>query len=185
MTRIHRFTPDELDERQRAVYDAIAAGPRGGGPPSVPVVDEQGRLEGPFNAMLLAPALGEALQRLGGIIRFRGALGDRARELAILTVAVHHRSGFEQRAHEILGADAGLTKSEIEAVRTGGPLDLPDAEEAAVLAVTRELLARGELDGVAYRAAVPVLGEAGLFELTTLIGYYTLLALQMRVFEVP
>jgi len=28
------------------------------------------------------------------------------------------------------------------------------------------------------------LGEAGVFELTTLVGYYTMLALQLRVFRV-
>ena len=184
MTRIHRFTPDELDEPQRRLHEAIAGGPRATGPQLFSLTDEQGRLAGPFNAMLLAPTLGDALQRLGGAIRYRGALSDRCRELAILVVAAHRRCGFEQRAHERIGAHAGLTDAELAAVRSGAPLELADPQEAAVLAATRELVERADLDEAAYARAVAALGEAKLFELTTLVGYYSLLALQMRVFDV-
>lgn len=179
MGRLEGFRPEELDAAQRELYDALTGGPRGGS-----LADEQGRLVGPFNAMLLAPRLGDALQRLGGLIRYRGALSDRARELAILTVAAHQRCGFEQRAHEQIGAGVGLTDAELAALRTGGPLDLADPTEAAVLAATRALVADGNLDDAGYATAVEVLGEPVLFELTTLVGYYTLLALQMRVFDV-
>jgi 4-carboxymuconolactone decarboxylase len=44
---------------------------------------------------------------------------------------------------------------------------------------------RGDLDDELYTETAAVLGEAGLFELTTLVGYYATLALQLRVFRVP
>ena len=47
------------------------------------------------------------------------------------------------------------------------------------------LVARGDLDDTEYREAVVQVGPAGLFELLTLVGYYTTLALQLRVFRVP
>lgn len=185
MSRLEGLRPDELDEAQRGLYDAITGGARAAaGPQALSLADEQGRLVGPFNAMLLAPRLGDALQRLGGLIRYRGALSDRGRELAILTVAAHHRSGFEQRAHERIGAGVGLTEAEIAAVRSGAPLELADPQEAAVLTAVRDLVAHGDLDEAGYAAAVAALGEAMLFELTTLVGYYALLAMQMRVFDV-
>ena len=58
-------TPDELDEPRRAVYDAIAGGPRAAGPQAFRLTDDDGRLEGPFNAMLVSPGVGLALQELG------------------------------------------------------------------------------------------------------------------------
>ena len=47
----------------------------------VGLVDDQGRLQGPFNAMLFHPAIGMALQELGRALRFSGELPPRAREI--------------------------------------------------------------------------------------------------------
>ncbi len=46
------------------------------------------------------------------------------------------------------------------------------------------MLRAGDLDDEAYAAGVAGLGEAGLFELVTLVGYYRLAALQLRVFRI-
>lgn len=184
MSRIRRLQPDELDEPQRALYAAIAGGPRAAAASTFPLVDEEGRLRGPFNAMLLSPDLGLAVQELGSAIRYRGALSHRSRELAILVVAAHWQSRFELDAHSRIGAAAGLTLAELDAVTTGAPLDLADAEEAAVLAATHTLVRNHDLSDAAYEAATSVLGPEKLFELTTLVGYYALLALQLRVFDV-
>ena len=183
MTRIPKLTPDQFDDQQRALYAAIVGGPRATGP-AVQLTDENGALEGPFNAMLLHPPIGDALQRLGATLRYRGALSDRAREIAILTVAAHWRSGFEQYAHERIGRLSGLAEPEIDALRAGSEPRLDDPEEAACLTATRRLLQHGTLSDSEYRQAAAALGPAKLFELTTLVGYYQLLALQLRVFDV-
>jgi 4-carboxymuconolactone decarboxylase len=44
-------------------------------------------------------------------------------------------------------------------------------------------LARGDLTAAEYATAEAVLEPRGLVELTTLVGYYALLALQLRVFR--
>lgn len=141
-------------------------------------------MTGPFNAMLLSPELGMALQELGTAIRHRGELSPRSRELAILVVAAHWRCQFEVDAHTLLGAQAGLTTAELDALRAGEPLQLPDDEESAVLAATRKLALIADLGTTDYDAAAASLGPAKLFELSTLVGYYSLLALQMRIFGV-
>ncbi|MFC7326619.1 carboxymuconolactone decarboxylase family protein [Marinactinospora rubrisoli] len=184
MSRIPRLRPDELDERQRALYADITGGPRADGPQLFRLTDDDGGLEGPFNAMLLAPALGDALQRLGTAIRYEGGLSGRARELAILVVAAHWDSAFERHAHEAVGAHVGLTEAELAAVRTGGDPRLDDPVEATVVRTARLLTARADLTDEEYAAAERVLGRAGLFELTTLVGYYATLALHLRVFGV-
>lgn len=184
MSRIPRLTPAELDDDQRCVHASIVGGSRANGPQLFRLTDDAGRLEGPFNAMLLNPAIGNALQQVGAAIRYHGRLSDRSREIAILAVAAHWRSTFEQRAHEAIGAHVGLTEAELSALRDEQPLHLADPEEAAVLWVARLLLDHRGLDDDAYRSAEDILGPDGLFELTTLVGYYTMLALQMRVFAV-
>lgn len=183
MSRLRRFSPQELDTDQRRLDAAITAGDRARGPQFFQLTDDEGRLEGPFNAMLLNPPIGDALQRLGAAIRYGGRLPTRCREIAILAVAAHWQCGFEQRAHEPIATHAGLSAAQIASLSNGEPLDLTDPEEAAVLEVTRRLLRDGDLDDGGYAAAVDAIGADKLFELTTLVGYYSLLALQMNVFD--
>ena len=54
--RLPHLRPDELDVEQRNLYDTINQGPRRSAQPGlsspVGLVDDEGRLQGPFNAML-------------------------------------------------------------------------------------------------------------------------------------
>ncbi|MBF8187978.1 carboxymuconolactone decarboxylase family protein [Nonomuraea sp. K274] len=174
MVRLRRTPPHELGPEARVLYEKITSGPRGRF-----MVDSEGGLTGPFNAMLLSPPLGDPLQELGAAVRYRSSLTDRARELAILVVAGHHDSAFERAAHESIARDLGFTEAQLQVLRDGATPDLP-AAEIRILNVTRALVTRGDLTDEEYAT----MGERELFELTTLVGYYTTLALQLRVFRV-
>ena len=136
MERLPRLHPPFDNEDRQRLYAAITSGPRGGSQQPFALVDDVGALAGPFNAMLLQPGLGAALQALGAAIRYQGTLPARLRELAILVVAGHWSSAFEQHAHEAAGRRAGLSEAELAAVRAGEEPALADpAERAAVRAV--------------------------------------------------
>lgn len=181
--RLHRPAPDELDPARRELYETITGGPRAVGPALFPLVDEEGRLNGPFNAMLLAPELGQALQALGAAIRYRSSLSPRVREMAVLAVAARWDCAFERHAHEAVGRAAGLTEEELSALRGGSAPTLADPAEAAAMSLVMALL-DGDADEMTYGNAVAIGGERLVFELTTLVGYYATLALQLRVFRV-
>jgi 4-carboxymuconolactone decarboxylase len=180
--RVPPFPPHALSGARGDLYDAIASGPRAMGPQHFDLTRTDGSLRGPFNAFLLAPELGGALQNVGAAIRYRGALSDRSREIAILLVAAHWDSDFEREAHEAVGAAAGLTDTELAALRDGA-LAAFTGEEALVAEATTQLL-HGDLDDHTWSEASAALGAAVVFELTVLVGYYATLALQLRVFRV-
>jgi len=221
--RIPKLEPATLDEDQRALYDAIAGGRRAQGPQLFRLADSEGRLEGPFNAFLLQPRLGSALQALGSAVRYDTGLDDRCREIAILIVAAHWESefewyaheavgrsvglgdadlaariremailvvawawdsGYERSSHEPIGRGAGLTEPEIEALRVGADPGFTDEQERVAYSVVRALTGPADLDDQQYAAAVAVLGEQALVELSALVGYYATLALQLRIFRV-
>jgi 4-carboxymuconolactone decarboxylase len=182
--RLSKLELSDLDDAQRALYQDLVGGPRGQGPQLFSMQDEDGGLEGPFNAMLLSPAVGSALQALGARVRYSSRLGDRARELAILTVGYAWDSGFEIYSHERIARATGLTDTELDAIRTGRLAILDDPAERTVASLARALVTRSDLTNEEYQAGLETLGEDGLFELTTLVGYYATLALQMRVFRV-
>jgi alkylhydroperoxidase family enzyme len=182
--RLRKLSPAELDDDQRAVYDAVAGGRRAQGPQLFRLVDDDGGLEGPFNAFLLQPKLGFAMQALGAAVRYETTLSDRAREIAILVTAVDAEAAFEWQAHEAIGRHAGLTDDELDALRAGRFEALADEDERVVAATVHALCVRGDLDDEEYRRAAGALGRAGVFELVTLASYYLALAMQLRVFRV-
>ena len=174
-----------MTAEQRDLYREILGGPRGQGPRAVQLSTGAGGLAGPFNAMLYAPPVGHALQELGAAIRFRTELAARIREMAILMVAQAWDSAYERASHEPIGREAGLTDEEIEALRSGADPGFRDKQEQAAYSVVRALTGpAADLDDEEYAAAVAVLGERALVELSTLVGYYATLALQMRIFRV-
>lgn len=190
MTEIRRAgrlpwpTRDQLDADARRVYDRIVDGPRTSLTGPSAVVDEDGRLLGPFNAMLVSPAVGDALQQLGAAIRYGTSLPGRVRELAILTVAAHHHSAFEWYAHHEPARAAGLSEATLAAVHAGDPADLTGPDALVHRAVTG-LLTDRDLDDETFAEVRDLLGITGAVELVTLVGYYDLLALGMRTFRAP
>jgi 4-carboxymuconolactone decarboxylase len=177
-----RFLPDELTGARRELYEAITSGPRAQGPQAFPLTDTDGVLRGPFNAFLLAPRLGQALQELGAAVRYATALSAREREIAVLVVAAHWDSAFEREAHEAVGRAAGLSEAELADLRAGRRPPFEDPREVACWTITRALVA-GDVDDATWAACVPPLDQETVFELTTLVGYYATLALQLRVFR--
>jgi 4-carboxymuconolactone decarboxylase len=180
--RLPGFLPEQLNAEQQVLYQSIAAGRRAAGRQAFALVDDRGRLRGPFNAMLLSPPVGNAVQAVGSAVRYESVLSGRVREMAILAVAAHWGSAFEREAHEAVGRTCGLRDHELDALAAGTLPPLTDPLEATALRTARALLASGNLSDAEYRQAVEAIGERGLFELITLVGYYGLLAMQLRVF---
>jgi len=177
--------PEELSPSARVVYDAITGGARSKGPKYFQLVDDHGRLEGPFNAMLLAPTIGNAVQALGAAIRFQSTLTEREREVAILVVAVAAGSNFEWYAHAPIAQANGLTDDELSQIKHGTcPSSLP-GRERLVYQVTSELVSQRRLHDVDFDLAVSQLSEQTLVELVYLVGYYELLDLSLRAFRTP
>lgn len=183
--RLPWLRPDELDGPRREVYDAIAGGPRAAGPQSFRLTDVDGRLEGPFNAMLVSPGVGMALQDLGAAVRYRTSLSDRAREIAVLALAALRQSDFEWYAHERVGRRAGLTDQELGSLLRGEEPDGLPESELVVLRTTTALASAGDLDDDEFALAEATLGREGIAELVVLVGYYDLLALSLRVWRTP
>ncbi len=182
--RLPLLAPDELDPDQSALYRSITGGPRASGPKLFDLVDADGHLLGPFAAMLLSPPVGSALQALGAAVRYGSGLSDRIREMAILAVSARWGCDYELYAHEAVGRHIGLSADELAALRAGGVPELLDPAERAAMAAVAAVLDPGDLTDELYAGVVERLGVRGVFELTTLVGYYAALALQLRVFRV-
>jgi 4-carboxymuconolactone decarboxylase len=186
--RLQHLRPDELDREQRELYDVLTDGQRIVVPfdrDDVRMTDSEGRLQGPFNAMLHHPRLGFALQEVSRRLRFDGVLSSRIRELVILVVAASERSDFEWAAHAAIASSVGISAEQIDQLAAGDDVQLDDTVESAAVNLARALVGTGDADDDTYEHARVALGDAGVVEVSTTVGIYQLLAQQMRLFRVP
>lgn len=181
--RLHWTEPAAMTAEQHAIYDGVLA--KYGPEPPFPLTDAAGRLHGPFNAMLAAPGVGAALQSLSAAVGSRTSLAPRVREIVILSVAVARASAFELSAHTAAGAAAGLTGTELAALRDGRAPATLAADEEGARAFAGALLRDGDADDACYALTERHFGEAGIVELITLVGYYDLLATLLRTLRIP
>ncbi|MEE8171868.1 MAG: carboxymuconolactone decarboxylase family protein [Alphaproteobacteria bacterium] len=167
MSRIPLPRQDELDAAQRRVYDEIKAGRRGA------VLDL-------FMMLLHSPQLADRAQRLGVFLRYDTSLSTRLSELAVLTTAKHWNSSYEWHFHEKEARAGGLAEEIIAAVRAGEAPKFENGDEAAVYAYTREILSNRHASDDTYQTALAIFGNAGMVELTCLIGYYCMIAMTLN-----
>ncbi len=175
MTSSVRLAPLEIDAlsaEQRAVYDVIVGGPRGG-------------IAGPFDPWLRSPQMAQYAQQLGAFCRFGTTLEPLLSELAILIVAHWHKAQIEWVAHAPIAVAAGLPAHAAEAIRQGRRPDLADPKMALVAAVVTEVTETSRVSDALYTQAVEVLGEQALVELIGIVGYYSFVALTLNVFRPP
>lgn len=178
MSRLPPLDEAALTSEQRAVLDAINAGPRA----------QSGRrigLIGPFGVWTRSPAVGMAAQALGATIRYQTELPDNVREIAICTVGAHHRAKFEFAAHAPLAIAAGAAPEIIDAIRAGREPEFTDTEERLAYRVAIELLRQHRLSDATYGEAKEAFGESVLIELVSVVGYYCMVSLTLNAFEVP
>jgi 4-carboxymuconolactone decarboxylase len=179
MSRLRDLPRDELDPAGQQVWDAIVAtrGDR--------LVNEQGGLTGPFNALVHAPTVGGRAVELGRVLRFESSIERRLLEVAIITIGAHWKAEFEWWAHSRMALDHGVAAAVVEAIGRGEDPPFESEDERTVHTVARQLAETGRVDEDAYRGARDLLGDQGLVELVALCGYYTLVSYLLNAFDVP
>ncbi len=179
MPRLTPLTPDKMTDAQRAIYDMID----GARPGARQAAD--GSLIGPFDAFLRNPNTGEKMLQLGSAMRFNSALPRKAIEIAILCVGRKWEAEFEWWAHVRLALEVGVEQHVIDSILNDEVPDLADPIEAAVYHGAQEILTNRGLSNGAYEKLKGLVGEDGLLDLFTLVGYYVTISIILNGFRVP
>lgn len=170
-TRFPELQPGQMTADQKAMYDSIMASPRHS-------------IEGPFNAWLRSPVVGERLGKVGEYLRFSTTIPHHLNEFAILITAVEWKAGFEWYAHYPLAIKAGLEPGVAKDLQEGKrPANMTPDETLIYDFATQLQHEHAVADGV-YDAAVKRFGEQGVVDLTALLGYYSLVSMTLNVAQV-
>ena len=142
-------------------------------------------LNGPFNALLRSPEMGNHAQKLGEYVRFKTSVPRRLNEMAILMTARYWSSQYEWYAHERLALDAGLSPAVIDDILAGRRPASIEADESIVYDFCTELRERRRVSDQTFEAAVDLLGEKGVVDLIGNMAYYDLVSMVLNVDRYP
>jgi 4-carboxymuconolactone decarboxylase len=110
-------------------------------------------------------------------------LSAQIRELAMLVTARENDCQYIWHAHAAAARRAGLSDDLVNNLRDKRPLTGMSAEETAVVEFGREYFRTRRVSQPTFDAASTAFGVRGLAELTSLMGYYALLAFNINAFE--
>ena len=169
MARLPPITAkDQVPAKDHAVFDSIVA--------------SRGAVQGPFTMFLHAPEVSERVAHLGAYVRFEGSLDMRVRVLAAMTAAREFEAVYVWGAQTGGARRQGVPETTIAAIRENHSRGIP-AEDAQIVEFTRALLRNHRVDDAAFKAMQARFGNDQLIQLTTAIGYYSLLAMTVNACE--
>lgn len=171
--RLAVLNEDNLDTTQRALLESMRSGPRGKG--VIP--------RGPFAVWMHAPAVGQLAQQLGGFCRYQTAVSPRLSEFAILCTARLWRAQYEWFAHAPIAEKAGVSPKTIADLKAGRSPKSAAKDERAIYDFITELYQNKRVSDRTYKRVNDVLGDAATVELVTILGYYSLVAMVLNVFQ--
>jgi 4-carboxymuconolactone decarboxylase len=171
MSRLRELAPDQLSREQAEVFERLVAG--------------RGRILGPYKIWIHSPALAAGMEQIGTFLNKRSSLTPRQVEIGILVIAQHWDADYVRQAHIRLGREVGLPQETIDAILAGSDPQLADPRDRAVHSFAAALVAGAKLSDAEYAEIESVLGRNGIAEVLVLLGYYTAVALGMKVHEVP
>ncbi len=172
MSRVPPASRESVPASQQATFDEIVQ-ERGG-----PVVS------GPVSVLLNSPEMAKRASHLSGYLRQESTLSAKIQELAMLVTARELDCQYIWNAHAASGRRAGLSDALVDALRDNGNLPSAAADEAAVLNLGHEFFSTHKVSEGTFQAALQQFGAQGLTELSSLMGYYGLLAFNANTFDI-
>lgn len=171
MSRLLDLPPERLTAEQSAIFERLTAG--------------RGRILGPYKIWIHSPEVASGMEEIGTYLNKRSTLSRREVEIGILMIAQHWDSGYVREAHVREGKAAGLSQETIDAILAGHEPGLTDPHERAVHRFAAALIARRKVPDGDFAEIEQAIGRDGIAEVLVLLGYYTAVALGMKVHEVP
>ena len=114
-------------------------------------------------------------------LRYKSAVGNTLSELAILVTAREWTQDYEWYVHYPIALKAGIKPDVADSIAEGRrPTGLTDDEEIVVEFAT-ELLRNKQVSDRTFARAEKRFGKKGVVDLTGIVSYYTLLAMQLNV----
>ena len=166
------LTRDQVPENLREAFDHETADSGG-------VVDS-----GPGSAMINSPEMRRRSNYLVNYLRDDGSLPKRIQELVMILTARNMDCQYIWHAHAARARQQGIIDEFVDNLRDGKPLPQLEEDLQIVVNYVTELFDNHRVSEGTFQAALNQFGALSLTEITTLMGYYSLLAFNANSFEI-
>ena len=170
--RYHEVPVDDMPTAMRNAFDAT--------------MKLRGQVPGPHKIWLSNPALSETVVPIGAYYQTRSTLTKTEIEIATNVVNGRWRTAYSNYEHEKIAEDAaGLPAAKVEALIAGLPTAFDEPRQQVVYELAATLVAPRVVPVGMYRRAKTLLGDAGIVDITMLLGWFTGVSLTLAAFDVP
>jgi 4-carboxymuconolactone decarboxylase len=136
---------------------------------------------GPFEPMMYSPQVMSQARAMGDYLRYKSAIGNTLSEFAILITAQVWAQDYEWAVHYPIALKAGIRKEDADDIAAGRRPATMSPDEETVFDFTSELLRNKQVSDATFERAKSRFGSKGVVDMTGIVGYYTLLAMQLNV----
>jgi len=170
-TRIKEIPEDELTAEQKQVIKDLVAG--------------RGKLLTPYKIWIHSPKLAAAFEKVGTFLNKACSLSEREVEFIVCIAANHWKGEYVWASHVQTCIDLGIDKSVFVAIKAGQMPVFNNERDRAIYDLAQIAMAPGAGSDEVYNRAEKLLGRNGIAEVLVLLGYYSSVAMGMKVHRVP
>ena len=146
----------------------------------------RGQVPGPHKIWVQNPKLNAVIVPVGAYYQGHSSLTKGEIEIATNLINGRWLAAYSNYEHEKIGVEAGgLPPEQVQALIAGLPTSFDDPRQQVVYEVTSALIAPRVVPQGLYRRAVDLLGDAGLTDLTMLLGWFTGVSMTLMAYDVP
>ncbi len=146
----------------------------------------RGQVPGPHKIWLANPKLSQTIVPTGAYYQTQSTLAKS--EIEIVTNVINSRwlAAYGNYEHEKIGEDAGrLPPEKVEALITDMPTSFDDPRQQIVYELAITLAKPRVVPLGLFKRAKALIGEAGIVDVTVLMGWFTAVSLTLNAFDVP
>ncbi len=146
----------------------------------------RGLVPGPHKIWLANPKLSKTIAPTGAYYQTQSTLTKAEIEIATNLINGRWLAAYSNYEHEMIGEQAGtLPPAKVEALISGLPTSFEDPRQQVVYELTSALIAPRVVPKGLYQRAKQLLGDAGIVDVTVLLGWFTGVSLTLNAFDVP
>jgi 4-carboxymuconolactone decarboxylase len=146
----------------------------------------RGLVPGPHKIWAANPALLKTIAPAGAYYQAKSTLSKAEIEIATCVICGHWGAAYSSFEHEKIAVILGkLDSAKAAALIAGLPTAFDDPRQQVVYELSATLAAARVVPQGLFRRAQELLGDAGITDVTVLMGWFTAVSLTLMAYDVP
>ncbi len=170
--RYQEVPVDEMSAEMKRAYDFT--------------VQLRGQVPGPHKIWLANPKLSKTIVPTGAYYQTESSLTKAEIEIATSVINGAWGAAYGNYEHEIIGEQQGhLPPEKVQALIAGLPTSFDDPRQQVVYELASTLAHKRVVPQGLFRRAQERVGDAGIVDVTALMGWFTTVSLTLMAYDVP